>query len=175
MVTNNLNEFDCELLTLSDISEFGVISSNLKKIQLEGKDLSRYFLKDNDILVSSKSTKIKVSLFRQSNHKNVLVTGSIIVVRTNQKKINPGYLALFLQSNVGKELMQSIQSGSVIFNINNSSLEKMDIPLIAFNEQKSIFDDFMVNEEMILNHEKNIKTLREKNENLLSTFFGSNL
>jgi type I restriction enzyme M protein len=175
MVTNNPNEFDCELLTLSDISEFGVINSNLKKIQLDGKDLSRYYLKDNDILVSSKSTKIKVSLFRQSNHKNVLVTGSIIVVRTNQKKINPGYLALFLQSNVGKELMQSIQSGSVIFNINNSSLEKMDIPLIAFNEQKSIFDDFMVNEEMILNHEKNIKTLREKNENLLSTFFGSNL
>ncbi len=175
MVIDNSNEFDCELLTLSDISEFGVISGNLKKLKLDGKDLKRYYLKDHDILVSSKSTKIKVSLFRQRNHKNVFVTGSIIVVRTNQKKINPGYLALFLQSTVGKELMQSIQSGSVIFNINNSSLEKMNIPLIPYSEQNSLFDDYMVNEEMILNHEKNIRNLRDKNEKLLSSFFGSNL
>jgi type I restriction enzyme M protein len=165
--------FDCELLTLSDISEFGVISNNLKKIKISERNLSSYYLKNNDILVSSKSTKIKVSLFRQRNHNNVLVTGSIIVIRTNQKIINPGYLALFLQSSVGKGLMQSIQSGSVIFNINNSSLEKMNIPLIPFEEQNSLFDEYMVNEEMILNHEKNIKNLREKNEQYLSNFFGS--
>ncbi len=173
MNVHDNEEFDCELLTLSDISEFGVISSQLKKLRIDGKDLKRYFLKDNDILVSSKSTKIKVSLYKQRTHSNVLVTGSIIVIRTNQKLINPGYLALFLQSTVGKELMQSIQSGSVIFNINNSSLEKMNIPLIPFEEQNSLFDEYMVNEEMILNHEKNIKTLREKNEQYLSNFFGS--
>jgi type I restriction enzyme M protein len=173
MIVDENREFNSELLTLSDISEFGVINSNLKKLKIDGKNLKRYFLKDNDILVSSKSTKIKVSLFRQRNHKNVLVTGSIIVIRLNQKVINPGYLALFLQSSVGKELMQSIQSGSVIFNINNSSLEKMNIPLIPYKEQNSLFDDYMVNEEMILNHEKNIKALREKNEQYLSNFFGS--
>lgn len=173
MIVRESEDFDCELLTLSDISEFGVINSQLKKLRIDGKDLKRYFLKDNDILVSSKSTKIKVSLYKQRTRNNVLVTGSIIVIRTNQKIINPGYLALFLQSGVGKELMQSIQSGSVIFNINNSSLEKMNIPFIPFEEQNSLFDEYMVNEEMILNHEKNIKTLREKNEQYLSNFFGS--
>ena len=173
MIVDENREFDCELLTLSDISEFGVINSNLKKLRINDKDLKRYYLKDKDILVSSKSTKFKVSLFRQKKHNNVLVTGSIIVIRTNQKIINPGYLALFLQSSVGRELIQSIQSGSVIFNINNSSLEKMNIPLIQFKDQNSLFDEYMVNEEMIQNHEKNIKSLREKNEQYLSNFFGS--
>jgi restriction endonuclease S subunit len=173
MIVSSNDDYTCELLTLTDISEFGVVSDKLKKIKTDEKDLSRYYLKDNDILVSSKSTKIKVSLFKNKHHKNVLVTGSIIVVRTNQKIINPGYLALFLQSNIGRSLMQSIQSGSVIFNINNSSLEKINIPLIPYEDQLSLFDEYMVNEEMILNHEKNIKALREKNETYLSNFFGS--
>jgi type I restriction enzyme M protein len=173
MIVSSNDDYTSELLTLSDISEFGIVSDKLKKIKTDEKDLSRYYLKDNDILVSSKSTKIKVSLFKNKHHKNVLVTGSIIVVRTNQKIINPGYLALFLQSNIGRSLMQSIQSGSVIFNINNSSLEKINIPLIPYEDQLSLFDEYMVNEEMILNHEKNIKALREKNETYLSNFFGS--
>lgn len=130
-----------ELLQLSNV-ENGEISDKLITISSPSKVIDKFLLKNDDIIISSKSTNIKIAIVDGVEKRKVFPAGSILVIRANQRKINPKYLKVFLDSNTGRSLLNSIQTGAVIVSINASALLEMEVSLPSLKEQERIADKY---------------------------------
>ena len=129
------------IVTISDINDNGRISNNLKRFNIN-KDLSKYYLQDGDVLISTKGTKIKVCVVEGLPSSKTLFHGNLTMIRVDSKKINPVYLKLFLDSDRGQNELNNIQTGVAIISINTAQLENLNIPLIPIDEQNRIVDDY---------------------------------
>ena len=56
--------------------------------------------------------------------------------------MNSSYMKLFLESNVGMELLNSIKRGSAILNINYKDTEMIKVPVPPIDEQNSIIKEY---------------------------------
>lgn len=132
-----------KLISMGDIQNGTFDINNLQVIKNDGK-FDRYLVKNGDVLVSSKSTKIKTAVVEIPEGEKFVATGSLLVIRCNQEKINPVYLKTFFDSNNGSKLLESIQTGTVIISINASALMKMRISLVEKNKQDEIAERFLI-------------------------------
>lgn len=125
-----------ELLTISDIDD-GKISNNLLKICDNNSKYDRYLLKDGDVVVSARGTKIKVAVAEIKNRK-IIPNGNLLVLRLNTEKINPYYLQAYLNSENGQLSLEQIQTGAIIMSINPSRIEQMKVSMVD-KETQDIF------------------------------------
>lgn len=132
-----------KLISMGDIQHSSFDINGLQVIKNDGK-FDRYLVKNGDVLVSSKSTKIKTAVVEIPEDKQFVATGSLLVIRCNQEKINPVYLKTFFDSSNGSKLLESIQTGTVIISINASALMKMRISLLEKNKQDEIAERFLL-------------------------------
>lgn len=136
-----------KVLTLSDVED-NSISNSLSRIKDDDYRFHRYYLHNGDIVISAKGEKVKLAVAKLKNKTTVgnhysepdiiLPTGNIMVIRPNEDLIDSYYLCAFLQSDAGKRLLSSIQTGTVLKSINASLLSKIKIPLIPREQQKRI-------------------------------------
>ena len=130
-----------KLISVGDMQNGSFDIDSLQVIKNDGK-YDRYLVKNGDVLVSSKSTKIKTAIVENPDNQKLVATGSILVIRCDQEKINPIYLKSFFDSNNGSKILESIQSGTVIMSINESALMKMRISLVDRSIQDEIAEKF---------------------------------
>ena len=173
------------------IDNFTVVDSNFNEIQfkdIKGKkviltvpsvdtkvcslELGKFIhlLQDYDVLLSSKSTKIKTAIAEIKNNEKIIPSGSIIVVRCDKNKINPVYLKTFLDSTNGKKLLESIQTGTTIISINPSALNEMNISCLPIEKQNLICNAFLTKMDLLKIEKRKIKKLEEE----LCNIFDSN-
>jgi len=62
----------------------------------------------------------------------------IYIIRTNDQKILPYYLAIYLQTEEGKKQLESMKRGVGTVTIPQSELKKLIVPIIPIEEQKII-------------------------------------
>lgn len=132
-----------KLISVGDMQNGSFDIDSLQVIKNDGK-YDRYLVKNGDVLVSSKSTKIKTAIVENPDNQKLVATGSILVIRCDQEKINPIYLKSFFDSNNGSKLLESIQTGTVIMSINASALMKMRISLVDRSIQDEIAEKFLL-------------------------------
>jgi type I restriction enzyme M protein len=126
---------NCYLLNLSDISQ-GYIGENLEEVYVERLEkYERYMLKEGDVVICARGTKISTAVAEDVRDKRIIVTGNLIVIRCDNS-LNPYYLKAYLDSNEGRSLLQSVQTGSAIFAINPKQLR--DFPYEAYDMDKQI-------------------------------------
>lgn len=87
----------------------------------------KYKIREDDIIVTTKGTLIKMALVPQ-NPPPSYISGNLTIIRVNQKKYHPYVLYEFLQSETGRKNLERIQTGTTIKLINSSSLEQLRIP-----------------------------------------------
>ena len=147
-----------ELLTISDIED-GRISSSLLRINDNKRKYDRYLLKDGDVVISARGTKIKVAVAEIKN-RNIIPNGNLLVIRLNTEKINPYYLQAYLNSENGKLSLEQIQTGAIIMSINPSRIEQMKVSIVD-KETQDIFVEKYKRKLMELylaqEHEKKLK------------------
>lgn len=154
-----------EILTISDI-ENGNISDNLTRINSDDNKFDRYLIKNGDIIISAKGTRIKIAVAEIGNRK-IIANGNLIVLRINQDKLNPYYLEMFLNSQDGQTILKKIQTGTVIISINPSKLESITISTLPFDEQNIIASKYKAKQKQIELAKNHVKKL----ENELDNFF----
>ena len=159
-----------KLISVGDIQNGTFDVDTLQVIKNDGK-FDRYLVKNGDVLVSSKSTKIKTAIVQIPDDQKFVATGSLLVIRCNQEMINPIYLKTFFDSNNGAKLLESIQTGTAIISINASALMKMRIPLINRTTQDKIAGKFLLK----LEHFKEIKSKLSKLERELINVFNDSI
>lgn len=125
------------ILTSSDI-ENGVVNWNsLQRIDYKDTKFDKFAVRKYDVIVTSKSSKVKTVVVDIEPKEKILVTGGMIIVRPDIEKIDPTYLKIFLDSEQGQNVLKSIQKGSVIVSINAKELAGILIPLIDIEKQRN--------------------------------------
>lgn len=128
-----------KILTSSDINNGTAEWQGLQNIDnSEGKfdKFKKYGIKKNDIVVTAKSSKVKTCLVDFEPKDDIIVTGGMIIIRPDTKKIDPVFLQMYLESEKGRGALKLIQKGSSIITINATDLRTILIPKVELSKQK---------------------------------------
>jgi len=132
--TNDLTGY--KILTSGDIEDGAVDWDNLQSIDYKGNKFDKFAIKKHDVIVTSKSSKVKTAVVDIEPKEKILVTGGMLIIRPNIRKIDPTYLKMFLDSEQGQNALKAIGKGITIITINAKDLSNIAVPLISLKKQK---------------------------------------
>lgn len=148
MLTRNESNNTCKLLEISNIDKEGNIADNLKIIDTQGKDFSKFLLQDGDLLLSARGDNTKIAVAKIDKDEKIIPNGSIVVVRTKKEKLNPKYLYIFLNSNQGQLILKTIKTGITIPSLNIGPLAKIEVKCPNMKEQQQVIDKYDIKLEL---------------------------
>lgn len=151
-----------EILRISDIED-GFISDNLTRINVEKNKYDRYLIQNNDVIITSKGTRIKIAVAEIGNRK-IIANGNLIVLRVDEEKINPYYLAMYLLSKEGTTILNRIQTGRAIISINPGKLSEITISTIDFEKQNDVAKRYQCIQQQLLFAKKHLNDLMRDQE-----------
>jgi restriction endonuclease S subunit len=97
----------------------------------------KHLLKDGDVLFAAKGTKNFAAVFENHNEPSVAST-SFFVIRPNDKRLLPQYLAWVLNSRTTQTLLKGQAIGTSIPSISKQVLENLEIAVPSIETQKTI-------------------------------------
>ena len=159
-----------EILLISDIND-GVISNDLTRINPEKGKYDRYLVKENDLIISSKGTRIKIAVVEDIKDRKIIASGNLIVLRLDTAKINPQYLEMYLNSSDGQTILNHIQTGAVIISINPSKLIEITISTLPLDKQNEVAKKYKSKKQQIQIAREHVLKLEQEQE----TFFEDNV
>lgn len=152
-------ESEYRIINISDIQAEGFVSSDLRRIKADDKKkYDKFLVEDGDIIITAKNTTIKSAVYRSNGNCKAVLSGNLIAIRVNQKKINPYYLKAFIDSENGNLAIKSIQTGTSIITINANSLKDMKISLLSTAEQETIGNEYKKNLDLLIDLAERYKT-----------------
>lgn len=131
-----------QLLTSSDIQDGTIDIDKLEYINNSDIKLDKFAVNYNDIIITSKSSKVKIAVIDFEPSNKIIVTGGMIIIRPVSSKLNPTYLKIYLESEQGQKLLKSIQKGMTIVTLNSKELAEITIPLPPISHQYKIAQRF---------------------------------
>lgn len=130
-----------KILTPGDIEDGAINYKRLRNIQ-SGEDYKKYILQKGDLVLTSKSSIIKIAVYLEDTKDKIIVTGGMLILRPESEKIDSTYLKLFLESSIGKKLLDSCKKGTVVVSLSPSSLLSLNIPYPSLEEQKLLSNKY---------------------------------
>lgn len=130
------------ILRSNDIDDYIINLNNLIHINYKDTKFDKYCIKYGDVIVTSKSSKVKVGVVDFEPKEKIIVTGGMIIVRPDVTKLNPTYLKVFLDSELGQQSIKAIQKGTVIISLNSSDLSEIMIPFVDMEKQEIIANQY---------------------------------
>ncbi len=154
------------LLQMSNV-ENGVISSELQKYDIPENTIQKFRLESGDVVISTKSLKVKSAVFDGYTNEPVVASGSIMVIRPKTNVLDPYFLAAFFESDLGKQTIQLYQTGSVIPNLSINNVKKIPIPLLKYEKQVEIGKAYRDLRDLIISERQRLSSLEKKVKNML--------
>ncbi len=135
------------------------------------KELKRFQVQTNDLIISCSGTLGKVSIISEDDPKGI-ISQALLTLRPNPLKILPDYLKYFFTSKSGFSSITSRSSGSVQVNIaNRQIIEQIKLALPGVDEQQQIASVLSsLDDKIELNRRMN-KTLEEMGKALFKRWF----
>jgi len=121
-----------------DISNMSVNMDKLAYISPQ-RQVENKIAKEGDIVVSRVGT-IGLSARLPKEVEGGTVSDNLIRLRFDQEKIDSYYLALFLGSDIGTNMMVRCSRGSVQQRLNQETLKEIPLPLLPMAKQKELAD-----------------------------------
>lgn len=128
------------VINISNISDTGIDYENLDLIEEEERKVSRYLLEDGDVLVTARGTTIKIAVFEKQSM--ICIPSANINVIRPKEMLRGAYLKLFLESPVGIKVLQSLQRGTVIMNINYKDIIELEVPVLPLEAQDALIQEY---------------------------------
>lgn len=143
IVTKNVEDTNYRIMTVADIQPEGYISDNLQAVTItDRRKFSKYCLEEGDLVITAKNTSVKMAVYNERSDIKTILSGNLICIRLDKEKCNPYYLQAFLNSDIGQETLNEIQTGTAIKVISQNKLETMIISLLDKEKQKIIAEDY---------------------------------
>ena len=156
-----------KILTSSDINNGNVEWDELQSFINEDKKIDKYAVQKNDIILTSKSTKVKTVVVDIDPEEKIIVTGGMLIVRPNPDMLDSTYFKIYIDSENGINTLKSIQKGSIIVTINAKDLSNIVIPNATIEKQKKMSKKYNNMLSTLIAYKKELENL----ENKLSNFF----
>ena len=84
-------------------------------------------LEDGDVLLSVRGT-FRAGVVQLQGKKGIAAS-SVLIIRVNNSKVQPEYLAAYLNSPPGQEQLQAIATGAAIRTVTKAELAKVTVPI----------------------------------------------
>jgi len=125
------------LLQVSQM-ENGIIQTGMETVGHSiVEKYGRYQLKENDIVIVGKGTQFKAIIVEKLD-RAVIPSTNLIVLRLDSSLVEPSYMLAFLNSPIGKQLMELNNTGTVIQSIQMAKLKEMLVPVPSIQEQQEV-------------------------------------
>lgn len=158
------DDTDYLVLTSSDIDNGLIDYKKLKHIN-NGSKYEKFCAKDGDVIITSKSTKVKLAVINNKNNKKIIITGAMYILRPIENKIDGTYLKIFFDSLKGRQILQSAQKGSVITTISVYELESLKVPCPEYKDQLKVTSKYNNLMSMYEVMKKEVSDMENKLEN----------
>lgn len=155
------------ILTCSDIEDGAINWKSLKSVAFKDDKFDKFAVHCGDVVVTNKSPKVKTVVIDVEPKEKIIVTGGMLIVRPDAKKLNPTYLKIFLDSEEGQAALKIIQKGTITVTINASSLGTIYVPVVKIDKQEKKADRYNEMLSTLIAYKKEI----ERIENSLKNFF----
>lgn len=124
-------------LNLANITD-GSVDDNLPFLKRLDPEYEKCCLKTGDLLLSKNGAPYKIAVAEVPEGQIILANGNLYIIKLDTDKVDPYYLAAFLNSSDGKELLARASKGAVIPNLPLSTLRAMRVPLEKTEVQQRI-------------------------------------
>lgn len=128
------------VINISNITDTGIDYENLDQIEEEERKVSRYILEDGDVLVTARGTTVKIAVFEKQPM--ICIPSANINVIRPKEMLRGAYLKLFLESPVGIKMLQSLQRGTVVVNINYKDIIELEVPVLPLEAQDALIEEY---------------------------------
>ena len=132
---------DIKYVRLADVQD-NMVNKELPYLKAVDKKYEKYFLENDDMLLSKNGYPFKVAIVKVSEGEKILPVGNMYVLKVNKDKLDIVYLKAFLESSKGIALLKSVVSGTTIPVVNLASLKNMPIELPPMEQQKKITEKY---------------------------------
>ncbi|MCR5564648.1 MAG: restriction endonuclease subunit S, partial [Gammaproteobacteria bacterium] len=162
-----------KLLTLSSIDNGEIMRNELSSLKEVDKRMEHYRLESGDLVISCKGKTFKTAVVEIPYGETYISTGSFIIIRCNKEVLDPMYLKIFLDSDLGKSQLKRIQTGTTVLSLNPSKLETIKVPLPHLSKQLLIASSYKYRKKNLKEVEDVLKNMKEEidkkfNKNFLS-------
>lgn len=170
--SKNVTELDpgqgeYDVVRITNLVNEEIELDNLVSIDGEADKLERYLLKENDILIATKGTVLKMCLVTGLKNPKTIFNGNLTVVRTNSNEVSAVYLYNFLNSETGRAMLMMKRTGSVIMNISRNALQELQVPIVDKDVQEIVEKRYF----RIIGELSNLKKQQEILKTKLSKIF----
>lgn len=128
------------VINISNITDTGIDYESLDQIEEEERKVSRYILEDGDVLVTARGTTVKIAVFEKQSV--ICIPSANINVIRPKDVLRGAYLKLFLESPVGIKMLQSLQRGTVVVNINYKDIIELEVPVLPLEAQDALIEEY---------------------------------
>ena len=139
---------------------------SLRSIDMKDNKFDKFAVQYGDVVVTSKSSKVKTVVVDIEPKEKILVTGGMLIVRPQLDKLNPTYLKMFLDSDLGQSALKSIQKGTIIVTVTASGLSTIEIPMIDINKQQEKAERYNEKLSTLAAYKKEIERIENSLKNL---------
>jgi type I restriction enzyme M protein len=127
-------------LKLQDISD-GIIEEELTNLKTPDEKLEKYFIVPGSLLIS-RTAPFRIAKAEFKGKKKIVANGNLYFVTIDEKKINPGFVEAFLQSEHGIAQLTRLSKGGVIESISIQDLKRVQIPKLDRKIQERIASEY---------------------------------
>lgn len=158
-------ETNYHYLMLQNIHEEAV-DSNLPNLIGIDKKYEKYCINNKDLIIS-KISPFKVAMAHVNCDEVILANGNLYFIELDEKKVNPVFVQLFLQSEVGMSQLNRFAKGAAIKSISIQDLKTIRIPNIPKEKQDLIAEEYEnINDELLV-LQRQMDMIRDKKTRLL--------
>ena len=125
------------VLTVRALRDFGINHDDLVHVDFNGRDVSKYQARSGDLVLSARSTSLKMGIV-PSELDGVVVNSTIMAVRP-LPALDSRLLAAYLSHHDGQAALAAIaQSGTIQMNLTVNAVSKLEIPLPPIDVQRQM-------------------------------------
>lgn len=128
------------LLSSTDITEEQINYDKLTRI-IFSQNLEKYLVEKGDVVVTNKSSKVKIAVIERDDIK-IIPVGSMLIIKPYYKELDGTYLKLFFNSKIGKKLIEKVQRGQNTNTLNPDDFKQLQISYIGYDDQIKLVSNY---------------------------------
>lgn len=134
-----------KLFTLKNINDDGLIESSIfEKFASNDYLEDHYFTEEGDILMRLSHPYTVVYIDKE--HQGLLVPSYFAIIKVNQKKVLPQYIAWYLNTPYIKKELERAHAGSRIPSTNQHVIRNLPVKITSLPRQKKIIELFCLHQ-----------------------------
>lgn len=164
--TDSENIEKCKYIKLSNISDGEILKDSLEIIDYD-TTMDKNLIQDKDILITARGSRFESAIIRINDNEKIVCSDAFFVLRIVNNDLNPYYLNVYLNSELGQQAIFSNQIKSSALIINANGLLNTFIDFISKEKQEEIEKIEIKKHSIKEQYKKDIKKLEEEIDKII--------